>query len=182
MNKVIIRALADVTVSQYRKTSNPLLFWNLINQIRYVHFWKRGEKVDDRFFREVFSDLPPEALAYLLRCAVNIGNLMREPNATVAQKRVAQALGIVDGKRNRFRELKAEVSASRLAHKDAAARKSGLRGAKRKGQALAGELATDDRTLARKLARARARRMEEDEAWQRALGISGNWPGIGGKK
>ena len=176
-NKRVIRMITDIALAHYRDTQNPLYLWNLINDVARYHFLVK-EKIDDEFFRHVFEDLPPEALGYLVMCARRIEELKRKPNPTEAQRRVSQALGLIDGKRNRFKEWRADVSAALLQAKEREAKQQGLKGVKRQVFVSKGEAATDQRTLKRKLARARKR----EEVGNRALGIPKGWPGLGGKK
>jgi hypothetical protein len=200
MNKRHIRMKVAVSVANYHNTQNPLHLWKLVDEVARYHFAVKA-KIDDDFFRTVFEDLPPEALGYLVMCAKGIEKLKRKKNPTDAQRRVSQALGLIDGKRNRFREWRADQSAASLQAKEREAKQQGLKGEKRRVFVSKGEAATDQRTLKRKLARARKReevaanalwRFREPAStglpqpdyqdFRRALGIPKDWPGLGGKK
>ena len=200
MNKRHIRMKVAVSVAHYHNTQNPLHLWKLVDEVARYHFAVKA-KIDDDFFHTVFEDLPPEALGYLVLCASGIEKLKRKKNPTDAQRRVSQALGLIDGKRNRFREWRAEQSAASLQAKEREAKQQGLKGVKRQEFVSKGEAATDQRTLKRKLARARKReevaaialwcfrepastglRQPDYQDFRRALGIPRGWPGISDKK
>jgi hypothetical protein len=175
------KALQDMAVLKYRETSNPLSFWEFLDAMARSHFEERGREIDDKFFHAVFNDMPPEVLWYLIGCARKIEKLKKADNGTIAADGVAKALGLVVGRRNRFREWKAEQAAIETSRKDMAARKAGLKGTKREA-AVAGAKVPDSRTLARNIKRGRELEAKDWERAMRSFGIPKDWRGSGGKK
>jgi hypothetical protein len=191
----LARLVPEIGLTQYAENGNPLFLWEMVAGLADLHLQKG---ISEENLRAIFASLPVEALHYLVICAGNIRELQRQRSldeldgkpegkprpvsATAAQKQIARALLLVDGKKNAFRDAFALDDAKRVFAKDKAARRGGLKGEAREARALAGNKATNARSLARKNRRAKETEKAEDEAVRRALRIPKGWPGISDKK
>jgi hypothetical protein len=199
----IARLVPEIGLTRYAESGNPLFLWEMVAELADLHFQKG---INEENLRAIFAALPVEALRYLVMCAGSIRELQHKGSldeldgkpkgkpsplkatkkkkgiATKAQKQIARALLLVDGKKNAFRDALALNDAKRVFAEDQAARRAGLKGEAREARALAGNGATDARSLARKNKRAKETKEAEDRAVGRALGIPKGWRGIGDKK
>jgi hypothetical protein len=196
MQDYIARLVPEIGLTRYAENGNPLFLWEMVAELADLHYQEGN--ISEENLRAIFAALPVEALHYLVVCAGSIRLLQRQRSldeldgkpkgkprplkATEAQKQIARALLLVDGKKNAFRDAFALDDAKRVFAKDEAARRAGLKGEAREARALAGNKATDARSLARKNKRAKETREAEDRAARRALGVPKGWPGIGDKK
>jgi len=199
----LARLVPEIGLTRYAESGNPLFLWEMVAELADLHFQKG---INEENLRAIFAALPVEALRYLVMCAGRIRLLQHQGSldeldgkpkgkpgplkateaqkgkATKAQKQIARALLLVDGKKNAFRDALALNDAKRVFAEDEAARRAGLKGEAREARALAGNKASDARSLARKIKRAKGPKEAEDRAARRALGIPKGWPGIGDKR
>jgi hypothetical protein len=199
----LARLVPEIGLIRYAESGNPLFLWEMVAELADLHFQKG---ISEENLRAIFAALPVEALRYFVMCAGSIRELQHKGSldeldgkpkgkpsplkatkkekgiATKAQEQIARALLLVDGKKNAFRDALALDDAKRVFVKDEAARRAGLKGEAREARALAGNKASDARSLARKIKRAKETKEAEDRAARRALGVPKGWPGIGDKK